>query len=340
VGIALQPATVNGTDPLLECYSFVDSYMWGPVATANITIGGETATNAPIMLIDDSSKPQFAAPTTPSCAGPSSAPVASANSQSLLGANGILGIGPTKQDCGPGCALPVGQQTDGSGFEGFYYDCVTSSSTCNGTSLVLSSQVPNPVSALATDNNGTAISLPTVASAGAALEGGAPLTGALYFGIGTESNNTMPSTATVLTLASLQFITTSYKGTTNTNSYIDSGSNGYFFSDSTIPVCANTAVDPFASDWFCPASTLSLSATNTGASGSSGASTVAFSVANRDSLFNTQNLAFSNLAGPGASGTFDWGLPFFYGRVVYNAIEQGSATNTAGTSFAGPFVAY
>jgi hypothetical protein len=36
-------------------------------------------------------------------------------------------------------------------------------------------------------------------------------------------------------------------------------------------------------------------------------------------------VAFSNLAGtyPASSGadTFDWGLPFYYGRTVYTAIE-------------------
>jgi hypothetical protein len=332
--IALPQATISGGS-LVECYPFVDSFLWGPVATATIQIAGETASGAPIMLIDDSATPAFAVPSDCSDFGGTSLP--SANSQVLLGANGILGIGSTQQDCGPGCALPVSQQLDGSGqFIGLYYNCASSSS-CAGTAETVAFQVPQPVSQFATDNNGTAISLPSVPAAGSAT-----VTGALYFGIGTQSNNPMPSTAAVLTLdtAFEQFITTTYKSTTNTHSFIDSGSNGYFFVDSTIPACTDTTSDPFASDWFCPTSTLALSATNSGSTGSSGSSTVSFSVANRDTLFSSPDSAFSDLGGPGTTNTFDWGLPFFFGRVVYNAIELKSAPNAGGTSFAGPFVAY
>jgi hypothetical protein len=334
-GITLTQSKATSGDPLVECYPFVASYIWGSVAMADIKIAGETALSAPIMLIDDSSTMAFSVPA--SCSTYGGTPLPSANSLAELRANGILGIGSTMQDCGPSCTLPVSEQTDSSGqFIGLYYDCATHSN-CTGTQASLTAQVPNP-STRFTDNNGTVISFPSVPATGSVT-----LTGALYFGIGTQSNNTMPSTATVLMLDTgyEQFITTTYKTTTNTHSYVDSGSNGYFFVDSSIPACTNTASNPFASDWFCPTGTLSLSATNAGASpGSSGSSTVSFSVASANTLFNNPDTAFSNLGGPGVSNTFDWGLPFFYGRVVYNAAEQEYVTNTSGTAFFGPFVAY
>jgi hypothetical protein len=288
------------------------------------------------MLIDDSTTPAYTAPA--SCSDYDGMSLASWNTIGAFGANGIIGIGSTQQDCGAGCDLPVSQQVDSSNqFVGLYYDCALQSS-CTGAVTPILSQVPNPVSRFTTDNNGTAISLPSVPASGTTA-----VTGALYFGIGTqtgngtESSNAMPSTATVLTLDTSyeQYITTSFNNVTNAYSYVDSGSNGFFFVDSSIPACANTSADPYASDWF--------SATNTGASGSSGSSTVSFSVANTDTLFNNNNGAddvFSNLGGPGTSGTFDWGLPFFYGRVVYNAIEGNSVANANGTTFTGPFVAY
>ena len=341
---ALTPSTFADGHAEVECYPFVASYIWGPVAAADIKVAGETASSAPVMLIDDSTTPAYSVPAA--CSDYDGMSLASWNTLSSFGANGIIGIGSTQQDCGSGCNLPVSQQLDSSNqFVGLYYDCASQSS-CTGAAAPLLSQVPNPVSRFTTDNNGTAISLPSVSSSGATT-----VTGALYFGIGTqtgngtESSNAMPSTATVLTLDTYyeQFITTSFNNVTNSQSYIDSGSNGLFFVDSAIPACTNTPSDQFASDWFCPSSTLSLSATNTGATGSSGSSTVSFSVANTDTLFNANNgldTAFSNLGGPGTSGTFDWGLPFFYGRVVYSAIEGNSVANSNGTTFTGPFVAY
>jgi hypothetical protein len=61
---------------------------------------------------------------------------------------------------------------------------------------------------------------------------------------------------------------------------------------------------------------------------------VSFEVANADLLFQTGNTAFSNLAGSFESG-FAWGLPFFFGRNVFVAIEGQSTP--AGT---GPYWAF
>jgi hypothetical protein len=337
----LTTATYADNHAVVECYPFVATYMWGTVAPADIKIAGETATSAPIMVIDDSPSPAFDVPGT--CSDYQGGPLTAVNSASDFGANGILGIGSTPQDCGAYCALPASSQVDSSNeFNGLYYDC-SSPASCIGASLAVTAQVPHPVSKFTTDNNGTAIVLASVVSGGAASA-----TGALYFGIGTQSNNTMPSSANVFLLDTTyeQFITTSYKGTTNSESYVDSGSNGLFFDDLTIAICTNTQFDGQGSDWYCPGSALSLSATNSGGAGSSGSTannTVSFSVANANTLFSANNgndTAFDNLGGSGSTGTFDWGLPFFYGRAVYNAIEGNSVTNTGGTAFAGPFVAY
>ena len=126
-------------------------------------------------------------------------------------------------------------------------------------------------------------------------------------------------------------ITTTFNGVAYPSSFIDSGSNGIFFLDSAttgIPTCAG-----MNSPWYCPTSSPDrLSATNQGTNGNQGI--VNFSIENADQLFNTSNIAFSTLGGP-LTGSFDWGLSFFYGRTVFTAIEN---MNTPGGP--GPYVAY
>ena len=69
---------------------------------------------------------------------------------------------------------------------------------------------------------------------------------------------------------------------------------------------------------FTKALNLEQTATIQGANGKS--ASVNFGVGNADQLFASSNdSAFSTLAGPNP-GTFDWGLPFFFGRNVYTAI--------------------
>ncbi len=121
-------------------------------------------------------------------------------------------------------------------------------------------------------------------------------------------------------------ITTKYKGQSYSASFIDSGSNGIFFLNSSvtgIPVCTSNSK---ASGFYCPGSTMNLSATNQGTNGA--ASTVDFSVANANSLVSSGDTAFDDLAGPDtpsssrpqSSTGFDWGLSFFFGRNVFTAI--------------------
>ena len=197
----------------------------------------------------------------------------------------------------------------------------------------MTSQVVNPVFALApnggvTDNNGVIIEMPAVGANGAVN-----VAGTLVFGIGTQTNNALASGATVLTTdPNFGYITTNLTNLNqnDTTSYFDSGSNAIYFEDSGIPNCN-------VSGFFCPASTTSLAATVTG--NNSLAVTVDFSIAAADPLFNANPTftAFSNLGGSAGStgtNTFAWGLPFYYGHNVYTAMEKLDAGGTTGPYFA------
>lgn len=309
--LALPTATAADGNSLVECTQFVDGYSWGPVATADLQISGESAHNVPLQVIGTSTFTNI--PVDCSSAGLAEDTVES------FGANGIIGIGVFAQDCGATCA--------GTAIPGAYYSCTTT--TCNPIAVPLTAQVPNPVTLFATDNNGTIIELPSVAADGAAT-----VTGSLIFGIDTETNNASGAGGTVLTVdPTYGTFTTVFNGTTLNTSFIDSGTNGIYFNDSAIAPCTS---NDFA-DFYCPSSTLALSATLTGDNNVS--ASVNFNIGNAQSLFDDEPTytAFASVGGTYSSSTttFDWGLPFFYGRNVYNAI-QGYSTSAG----AGPYVAF
>jgi hypothetical protein len=174
---------------------------------------------------------------------------------------------------------------------------------------------------LPSDNNGVILTLPNVPATGAPA-----VSGSLILGIGTGMNNTPATGVSVFTTDQSGLLTTIYKGTTFGQSVIDSGSNGYFFPDATLPLCTMPL-----QDFYCPASSTSLSATLIGSNGHQ--TTISFQVANTVSLLQTGNAAFNNLGGQ--ISTFVWGLPFFLGRTAYVGIE--SQPSTLGT---GPLVAF
>jgi len=192
------------------------------------------------------------------------------------------------------------------------------------TGEALAEQVVNPVVLFPSDNNGVIVELPAVSGSATSVSG------SLVFGIGTQSNNGLNGAA-VYTAPGFVF-TTTYSGHAYPGSFVDSGSNGFFFVNTTgITECSS------AKGFYCPSTTQSLSATNQGGSGASG--TVKFSIANAQTLFaNGSDFAFSDLGGPALSANpdyFDWGLPFFFGRNVFTAIE--GMSTPGGT---GPYWAY
>jgi hypothetical protein len=302
-------ALSNGS-PLVECTSFVDGYSWGPVTIADVQISGESASSVPVQIIGDSRYP-----TVPTDCVNSTMPNAE-DTVASFGANGLLGIGPFAQDCGDGCVSGIPAP--------IYYSCPTES-TCSGTTVPLAQQVTNPVTLFATDNNGSIITLPSVATAGAAT-----VSGSLIFGIDTESNNASGS-ETVVPVAASGYLTSIFNGSTLDESFIDSGSNAYFFSDSSLSTNSACQEQGF-SGFYCPTSTTSLSGEMQLASGTS---TVDFEIGNAEQI-SESFAAFPGLGGTNPTpNSFDWGLPFFYGRRVAIAIQ--GATTSAGT---GPYIAY
>jgi hypothetical protein len=300
--------------PLLNCAQFVDlSFAWGPVVTADVVLGGKKA-SVPIQVIAD--------PAFNSLAAVCSSGTAITNA-TVLGANGILGIGLFKEDCGERCNQIVNN--------GSYYTCTDANCTATtGAKTSLAQQVQNPVPLFASDNNGVLIDLPRVSAAGAPS-----LSGLLIFGIGTQSNNQWTSGA-VLTTDSVGHITTLLAGqnlpNNFTNSFIDSGSNGLFF-DSTITPCKDST--GASTGFYCPRPSVNLSATLVGANGVASPE-ILFSVDNATDLFaDGVNHVLPTLAGDIGPSTFDWGLPFFYGRRVFFGIE--GQASTLGT---GPFYAF
>jgi hypothetical protein len=297
-----QQTSTNG-NIVGECTPFVSGFTWGPVETADIQISGEQASSLPVQVID----PTFAA-VPAEC---QSFGVPEQDTMQTLGTNGILGIGPYLQDCGNNCTLTGNQNP------GLYYACASTS--CQVTSEPLTQQVQNPVGLFATDNNGVIVELPAVTAPEVSING------SLVFGIGTESNNALGS-ASVFPLNTNQEFTVTYNGQPYPG-YIDSGSNGLFFLDT-----AETSL-PQCGDFYCPTAPENLSATNSSTGGAT--ETVNFTVDDANTLFgDTSDFVFPTLAGP-SPGVFDWGLPFFFGRNVFNAIE--SRSTPAGQ---GPYWAY
>jgi hypothetical protein len=301
-GFAL-PAVPAGAGSAIagECASFGTGYTWGAVRLADVKLAGEVAASLPVQLIADP-----AVPNTPSgCSGLGLA----MNSPTSLRANGILGVGPFGADCGASCV--------NAALASWYYACPAGG--CTASAQPLAQQVSNPVAGFATDNNGVVIDLPAVADSGASS-----VSGSLIFGIGSQANNALGS-ATVLRANTVTGYvkTTTSDGSVYSQSYLDSGSNALYFASSTLTRCGV---------WYCPGSPASLGATIAGTDGMS--ASVNFEVTGSQTLFGTNNWAFDNLAGYSANA-FGWGLPFFFGRRVYTAIE--AQVTPAGN---GPYFAF
>ncbi len=295
----------SGSGSLAECIQFADNTsIWGPVKMAKVKLANEPAVDMPIHVIDST----FGT-LSPPCPG------TLRKGTNDAGYTGILGVGLFAYDCGSQC-------TGNNNNNGIYYSC--NGGTCAGAAVPLNSQVQNPVAFLSQDNNGVIVKLPNLPT------GQAPsVNGSLVFGIGTRSNNT-PSGVVAYSAQSGSFNTTF--NNTSYSGFLDTGSNGLFFSTSLSSLVSCPAPD---ASWFCPSSPQTLSATNSGATGSP-TGTVSFEIANFSGLPISSNSVFDNIGGSGGVNRFDWGLPFFFGRDVYVGFEGG----TNPTLGPGPYWAY
>jgi hypothetical protein len=318
-GLTLGGVTVAGS-AIYECVPYADgSYLWGQVMSADVSMAGENATTVPVQILADTPMPTNVASECDPLGGPN------LTAASALQANGILGIGVTTADCGTACStsnpLP------------FYWLC-TSSSACSGTAfLPMATQTSNPVAFFNRDDNGVILAMSSVAAGGAASA-----TGILTFGVGTQSDNALSSSAKVYPLsedflfgAQYHTILATYNGTTYPALIDSSASSNLFLDAPTVAAAsAGSAITycPGSSYLFClsagTASPLSLPFTAKDSNGDS--STVNLSIGDAMTLLNSSILlGGANTAVPGLTGGYalggndyvDLGLPFFYNRTVY-----------------------
>lgn len=299
--------------PVGECVQFGDgSSDWGPVVLANVILASETGVQVPIHVIDS----KFASiPKT--CGTPESAPADA-------GFNGILGVGLFSQDCGNYCAKNAGNN--------LYFTCASASqgASCSGTAIPLTSQVQNIVPLLSEDNNGIILELPDIS-----LEGSAYANGYLVLGIGTQSNNQPGDVTSFSASSSTGEFKTSFNGN-DYESFLDSGSNGLFFEGPNaliLPDCGSKSSS--AAGFYCPDSNVKLSAVTVSSSGSPSVN-IPFYIGNALGL-SAGNSVFKNLGANisiGGSKIFDWGLPFYLGRNVYQGFESTKSSLGSGTYWA------
>jgi hypothetical protein len=306
---SLPVGNANGAQ-LAECATFADGYTWGTVRTATVTIGGETTTTSiPLQIIGDKD-----ASTVPArgCGNGSAE-----NTASDLGANGILGVGTAPTDCGATCADPVTAANYSN-----YFACPGGVS-CTRTEVPLAQQVANPVANFPVDNNGVIVQMPPLPDAGAGSANGT-----LVFGIGTQANNALGAVQSFTTDPFGDMNNSVFNGTT-VQAFLDSGSNGYFFTDSSLMLCGSNF-----SGFYCPSSAQTRSITLVGLNKATTSASIG--IVSAATLFNNgRNFAFNNLAGQiGGNSSFDLGLPFFYGRHVYYGIDKTASGGPA------PFVAF
>ncbi len=345
----LPPITVSATENVWECLPFVIGGLWGPLAGADVWLGQQgTESPVAVQLIDDQSA---LSPTAGCNSVTDSTPPQSSNilaSAGDLGANGVLGIGSTTLDCGLYCEQGSYHvtATDPPGSSALYYACpvaATDSATCSLTPISRALQVFNPVAALSAPyNNGVLLKMPAIPVNN---PGAQSALGELVLGV--DGSNLPPGAQKVFlgvadtSSDSYLSIHTQFNGHIFSNSYLDTGTNGIFFYDASVPPCDNlnqTSALTVANYWYCPASTLpNLSAMlSDGDLSANPPVAVAFQIASYARLSLTNNTAFSDLGGAvnarstanaGASyvadtKTFAWGMPFFYGKQVYMSIWQ------------------
>jgi hypothetical protein len=307
--IPIQTLTQSGGS-VNDCISFVGGqFLWGEVGVGDVYLAGEAARGISVQVIAD--PVGYTVPTQ--C---SNGAFDGATDPQF---NGILGVGNEPTDCTFHGGENPCDPSAGTASPPVYFVCFGSEG-CGITLLPKAQQVSNPVVSFTSDSNGTILQFPAVGEAVPSVAG------TLTFGINTEANNDV-GTATVFAQNPTNgFVTTTFEGAALTESFIDSGSNTLYFPDlNGIQVCSE-------SPYYCPQNGPLMLTANTVGYNNVGASTVDFEVDNFnvDGSSNPNAAAFGYLAGANGNSpcqngtgscTFDWGLPFFYGRAVFTSID-------------------
>jgi Protein of unknown function (DUF3443) len=289
-------------DSLGECINFAgfQSY-WGPVEIADVLLGKDQASRIPVQVIDSTF------PGVPkTCTQLAENPYQTAS-------NGILGIRPFVTDCNG--------KNNCAGGDMSYFSCKSSNCTDISANIPVNLQLPNPVAALAKDNDGFSISLPSVPDTGAK-----ELEGRMILGneSGDSSGLIMLDTDSQ-GYAKIQINGKPYSG------LIDSGTTTWVLpSDSTYPMCSGNL-----SSSLCPATPMTLAIEMLGTNGSTIAS-VSAKIGNTQTLSATDNYVFDNLADSFNvfSQTAVLGIPFFLGRTIYFGIDGKNSSMGSGPYFA------
>ena len=296
-GPAFAPVTTPEGALVSQCLQFASGSTWGSLRRADVRLAGERTRTLSIQVYDEPASDERPRPGACSAGNDLS---------QVLDANGILGVGLQRQDCGTACERETPPPV--------YFACAEGA--CAPTAMPRSGQVGHPVAALPSNNNGLSVLLPAVPAGGAGT-----VSGAAVLGIGTQANNLMGA-ARVYAPDAHGFISTTYKGATH-RAFLDTGTNSVRFPDAELPLCG-----PF----YCPPPGARFTATITSAEGVSREIDLPFEMP----ATITANAVGGSIAGGGrAPHHVNWGLPFFFGRVVHVAID--GAMTPAGV---GPYWAF
>lgn len=302
-GNSLPIESSNGNQ-IAECLGYADfAANWGPVALANITLNTESTTQSVPMQIINASYVGASS----NCAGSINYATPAA-----FGANGILGVGPLIND------------------NGDYFICGSSSCvSIPSGSLESASQVSNPIAFLSESyESGITFKFPSVTES----SGGSGAIGYAIFGVGTNTDNKPNDTAFYhihvanegIPISMYTTITSSNISNSVVLGFLDTGSNGIFFTTTSISTCG---------DWYCPSNAETITVNNASTAGDVPTS---FTIANANSLFGTNNGSFSSLGGQLNDHPLylDYGLSFFFGRSVFICFNGKTCDGVAGPYWA------
>lgn len=292
---------------IYQCMKFGEGYTFGPAATADVRIGGETAKNIPVQVFNDVDHSNV--PTDCS----NGLPFADLNN---FGAKAIVGVNP--------------YSNPNNNYTGVY--------TCRESQPCAKVENPreipvqlnlNPVVAFSKDNNGLIINLPPVNFAESSA-----LVGYMVFGLDTQNNNQVNSSPVkVLGSSNPDFQVGYFHANSNSlnSSYaiFDSGYQTYYFYDANMAQC--TLPNPDGHSYYCPNSFPQYWSSRISSYNSADiVGEISALIINYEVTLGLHDTVVPGL-GEVASQVDNltiYGLPFFFGKRVYIGLMGESGNQT------------